>query len=766
MRQRLKLHIKGIVQGVGFRPYIYNLSKKFSLGGFVFNDSRGVVVEVEGDNLKIRKFINELKSNPPAISSIDAIEERRLFAKGERNFFIKESISTEDKFTRISYDLSVCSDCLKELFTKNDRRYLYPFINCINCGPRFTITKDIPYDRANTTMKDFTMCPNCVSEYKDRFRRRFHAEPNACFACGPGIEFSSEFKNSKHKSTTFKDTQAILKQTAELIYKGSIVAIKGVGGYHLGCDAKNIEVVMKLRRRKNRPTKPFALMVDSLEAIKELCFMSPKEEELIMSPRRPIVLLKVKKRLTWTEAIAPQQRYLGIMLAYTPLHYLIFHYLRKYDKSPILVMTSANKKDFPLISEEKELAGLRGYVDYFLMHNRTIYMRCDDSISRVFRNKEIIIRKARGYTSDFAQFTHKKNILGCGAELKNTFSIAKDNHLITSSYIGDLKSYRNYEFFLNTLAHYRKVFNVEPEAVAYDYHPNYLSTQYALSLKDKQKIAVQHHHAHLAACLFENNIQGKVIGVCFDGVGLGLDNNIWGGEFFIADKKDFQRAGHFKYFGLIGQDKATEEPGRVAFCLLHSILGENLFNLDMEFIRFFSKKELDIFLRLISNKEFTLSSSAGRLFDAAASILSIKNKITYEAEAAILLEMLATDYKGKIINYEFAIDKENNSYIVDWQPVFLGLLNDIKKGKSHPFIAYKFHYTFANIIKEMSKILRRNCGIDKVVLSGGVFQNALLLRLAVKLLEKANFSVYYHHRFPFNDGAISIGQVVVANENI
>jgi hydrogenase maturation protein HypF len=761
MRQRLKLHIKGVVQGVGFRPYIYNLSRRFSLGGFTLNDSRGVIVEIEGEIKNVQEFLKTIKNSPPPASHINSIHAKRIALKGQDKFSIKPSLKRQKKFTLISYDLAICADCRRELFTKHNRRYLYPFINCTNCGPRFTIIKDMPYDRANTTMDVFKMCEYCFKEYNNRHERRFHAEPNVCFACGPTLSF---FKKTAiyHTEHPLTNTNNIFKKAAELIYKGKILAIKGIGGYHLACDAKNTAAVTKLRKRKQRPTKPFALMIGDMKATEEICFLSSKEKELISSSRRPIALLEIKRKLPWIRQVAPQQKHLGVMLAYAPLHYILFYYLKKCDKTSVLVMTSANKKDFPLVSEEKELWQLKSYADYFLTHNRNIYMRCDDSISRIFQNKEIIVRKARGYTPDFVEFKHKKHILGCGAELKNTFSIAKNNYLITSPYIGDLKNYRNYELFFENLSHYQKVFNFQSQAVAYDYHPEYLSTQYALTIKGAQKIAVQHHHAHLAACLFENNINEKAIGVCFDGTGLGLDNAAWGGEFFIVDKKSFTRLGHFRYFGLLGHDKAIEEPKRVVFYLLHQLKKEMPKN-DADCRKTFTGKERNIFQQLIESKEFTLSSSAGRLFDAVSGILGLCDKVTYEAEAAILLEMLAMDYKGASVSFDFSIDKKGDTYIIDWQPLFAGLF----KEKSSPaYIAYKFHFTLARIIQEMAKILRKNYSLNKVVLSGGVFQNMLLLKLAVGLLVKEKFSVYYHHRYPFNDGAISIGQVVVANENI
>jgi hydrogenase maturation protein HypF len=777
MRKRVKIHIKGIVQGVGFRPYIYNLSRKFRLGGFCLNDYQGVVVEVEGEEKRIEGFLRQLERKPPSVSLIDGIEKNDLFPRGEKSFSIKKSVAGRDKFVFISYDLSICNDCLKELFSPQDRRYLYPFINCTNCGPRFTIIKDVPYDRPSTTMMGFKMCSHCLKEYNDFADRRFHAQPNACFKCGPAIKLTEKVKDFKVRKATFKETQDICDKTAQLILKGKITAIKGIGGYHLACDAKNAEVVARLRISKRRLTKPFALMVDKVEVCEKYCFLSKQEKEILLGRKRPITLLKIKKERPWMQEVAPQQRYLGFMFPYAPLHYLLFYYLRKYSKEPILIMTSGNKKDCPLVSDEKKLRQLKSYADYFLLHNRPVYVRCDDSIVRVFRNREIIIRKARGYIPDFFEFYHSSNIssgrikksksiLACGGELKNTFSIIKDRYLITSPYIGDLKSYPNYEFFLSMLSHYKKIFSIEPEVIAYDYHPNYLSTQYALSLKDKLKVPVQHHHAHLAACMLEHKLKEKVIGICFDGSGLGEDNKIWGGEFFIVDRKSFLRAGHFRYFGLIGGDKAVEEPARVGFYLLYAILGEELFDWNLPFLNHFNKEEISSLGNLFKKKLFVLTSSSGRLFDAAATLLGLKNKISYEAEAAILLEMYASNYKGKRESFNFSIRREKGVYIVDWHPLFLDMAKEVRKGKDISLLAYKFHRTISLIIKEMAHRMRKDYGLRQVVLSGGVFQNFLLLTESVRMLEKEGFLVYYPARFPSNDGGVSIGQAVVASENI
>jgi len=749
---------------VGFRPHVFRLSRKFKLGGCVFNDSRGVTVELEGESSRIKDFIDELRITAPAISSINKIRKEQIPLAGEEKFNIIESRCKENRIASFPADIAICKDCLRELFDENCRRYLYPFINCTNCGPRFSIIEDIPYDRKNSTMKHFKMCQLCSKEYTNPADRRFHAEPNACFSCGPQIKLFKSLKEIKKEKVFSSNVQEILGKTARLIAGGKIIAVKGIGGYHLACDAKNISAVRRLRRLKSRPAKPFAIMVEDLRAVSEICAIASSEKKLIESLARPITLLEIKKNTSWIAEAAPSQNFLGVMLCYAPLHYLLFHYLKKFQRFPALVMTSANKGDFPLVASEKELCQIEKYADYFLVHNRIIQIKCDDSIARVFQNKEIIIRKARGYTPDFINFTHKKEILACGAELKNTFSLAARGRIVSSPYLGDLKNYANYAAYLKTLSHYEKILNFKPEVVAHDLHPDYLSTQYALSLKRVQKIAVQHHHAHLAGCLLENNVEKKAIGVCFDGAGLGLDNAIWGGEFFVTDKCSFKRAGHFKYFGLLGVDKAAVTPARVAFYTLYDIYGENLFKLNLACVNYFKKIEKNIFCRLIKNKETIMTSSAGRLFDAVASILDIKHSISYEAEAAVSLEMAAGKSKPSDSCFDFSINKEQGVYIINWQDIFSGIIRDLKARKNKESIAYKFHFTCAKIIRGMSIRLRSDYGINDVAFSGGVFQNILLLDLTVKLLKEKGFCVHYHKRIPTNDSGVSVGQAVVANE--
>ncbi len=766
MEVRYFLRIQGVVQGVGFRPFVYNLARRFNLRGFVLNDSLGVIIEVEGKKHTVELFLKKLKKEAPPSSSIERIEKRRIPLKKDSGFKIEESKKQEEKFVFIPYDLSICDDCLDELFNKDDRRYFYPFINCTKCGPRYTIIKDVPYDRANTTMDKFKMCKDCFAEYSDATSRRFHAQPNACFLCGPSIDLVSSCKKLKRKvqKSNRTKTQEIIEKTAQALYEGKIVAIKGIGGYHIACDARNINTVRLLREKKKRATKPFAVMVDDLKVVSKLCYLKRKEKEILTSPQRPIVLLKIKKKEMWMQEVAPYQKFLGVMIAYTPLHYLLFYCLRKYTKDPILVMTSANFKDIPIAKEEKEVFRFKDFVYLFIIHNRKIFLRCDDSVVWIFKNRKYLLRKARGYIPDFFPLATEANILGCGAELKSTFSIAKDGWLVSSPYLGDLKEWLNYKFFLEVYDHFKKIFNFKPEIVAYDLHPNYLSTQFALSIEGVKRIPVQHHHAHMASCMLENGLKESVIGVIFDGIGFGLDRNIWGGEFFVGNFSRFLRVGYFDYFALLGYEKAIKEPLRVAFYILYSIFGRNT-SLAIDFFKDIPKATLKLLESLIKSKRFILTSSVGRLFDGLASLLRLKDVVSYEAEAAILVETIAEDFKEKVSPYPFFI-KEGRTLRIDWKPFFAGIVKDIENKTPSSYIAYRFHYTLACIVKEVCVKIRKRYKLNKVVLSGGVFQNKLLLTLTEQLLRQKDFFVYTHSRFPCNDEGVSVGQVVIASYKI
>ncbi|MBC8499763.1 MAG: carbamoyltransferase HypF, partial [Candidatus Atribacteria bacterium] len=566
MKIRKNIIIKGIVQGVGFRPFIHKLVQNYNLSGWVLNSNQGVEIEVEGNTEEINNFVNDIKEKLPPLARIEKIEVNELPLVGYKGFSIKKSIvKEEDSFVLVSPDISICEDCLQELFDPNNRRFRYPFINCTNCGPRFTIIKDIPYDRKKTTMNNFKMCSLCQGEYDDLENRRYHAQPNACADCGPQI---SLYQN-KRKSEGIDPIEKAVK----LLKEGKIGAIKGLGGFHLACDATNNKAVVRLRRLKNRETKPFALMSFNLEKILQYCKLGEKEEEWLVNRARPIVLLKKRKDSLISPSVAPRNNYLGVMLPYTPLHYLLLK-----DNFTALIMTSGNIADQPIIGDNQEaLEKLDGIADFFLFYNRDIFNRCDDSVVKIINDDNVFFRRSRGYVPHPIILDFKlKEVLALGGELKNTISFSKENYIFLSQYLGDLKSAETLEFFKESITNFKKMFKVKPEIIACDLHPDYLSTQYAEEIKVKKGlkvVKVQHHHAHIVSCMAENNVKEKVIGVAYDGTGYGDDGNVWGGEFLLCDLKKYARAGHLKYYPLPGGDKAIVEPWRMAYSYLYSIYG-------------------------------------------------------------------------------------------------------------------------------------------------------------------------------------------------
>ncbi|MCM8800874.1 MAG: carbamoyltransferase HypF [Candidatus Omnitrophica bacterium] len=754
MSTRAIINLEGIVQGVGFRPFIHRLRERFGLFGFVANTSNGVEIEVEGERKKILYFYQTLKNKTPPLARITDSHIRYLKPKGYKDFVIKESKRTSAHTALISPDVSICNDCLKELLNPSDRRYLYPFINCTNCGPRFSIIKDLPYDRQFTTMKKFKMCRDCEAEYKDINDRRYHAQPNACSLCGPDVELIRINSFRPWDRKRIKGFQAI-EEVISLLKKGGIVAIKGIGGFHIACDAENISVIKRLRKKKKRPFKPFAIMLKDMSQIKKICYVSKLEQDILNSPERPIVLLKKKRRNRITEALAPNNNYLGIMLPYTPLHYLLF---LKGIKS--LVMTSGNIQDEPIeIENLKVINNLRDICDYFLIHNRDIYNRCDDSIVQVIDNKPIVLRRARGYSPlPFPLDRKMRSILGCGAELKNTFCLTKNRFAFLSQYIGDLKTYSTFNFYKETILRFKHLFAIKPEVIAFDLHPDYLSTSYAQRIKGVKLIGIQHHKAHIASVIAEHRIKEKVIGVSFDGIGLGLDGKIWGGEFFCGDLKDLKRVAHLEYVPMPGGDMATKEPYRMAISYLYMTFGEDLYRLRIDFIKRHHSKIYNI-VKVMNDSPFT--SSAGRLFDATSSLLGICDIITYEAQAAIELQMKAESSKTNR-QYEFEL-KEKQVIIIDSRRVIKQIVEDLEKRVAIEEIARKFHNGLTKIIQRVCSLLRKEKNINTIALSGGVFQNKLLLESLVNSLRRSKFKVYFNELLPTNDGAISLGQVVIAN---
>ena len=744
-----------MVQGVGFRPFVYQLAAKHNLKGWVCNTSGDVKIEVEGEKRSLGRFLKDLEAQAPPLARLEDVSVTNHTPQGYSSFEIRHSVAEEGKYQLVSPDIATCQPCLREVLAPDDRRYRYPFTNCTNCGPRFTIIEDIPYDRPKTTMRSFKMCPLCQREYDDPMDRRFHAQPNACSKCGPTLKLVDGDGNSVRCGD-------VLATAARLLNEGRILAVKGLGGFLLACDATNEGAVKLLRERKRRPFKPLAIMVATLEEAKKHCVVSEKEAELLNSSQCPIVLLKRKGSSSVSPSVAPNLCYLGVMLPYTPLHHVLLR-----ETGLPLVMTSGNLSEEPIAKDNDEaLRRLKGIPDYFLMHNRDIYSRYDDSVTIVELDKPQIVRRARGYAPYPVHLPFRsRQILACGAELKSTFCLTRDNHAFVSQHIGDLENLETMEHFETTLELYKKLFRIEPEVVAYDMHPEYLSTKYAKSLGEREKlplVPVQHHHAHIVSCMVENGVADKVMGVAFDGTGYGTDGRIWGGEFLIVDYKGFERVGHFEYVPLPGGTVAIERPYRMAMSYLLTLLGKDALAPDLAFLKEVSSQEIDLVVKQVEkgiNSPWT--SSSGRLFDAVSALIGVRGRIDYEAQAAIEMEMAADERERW--SYPFSVVERDGVNVVHFKGMFSGIIQDLKGGVAQGMIAMKFHRTMAEVVVLMCLRLSARNGIKKVALSGGVFQNRLLLRLTVAALEKAGFEVLTHSKAPTNDGGVSLGQAVIAS---
>ena len=739
---RQQIRVRGIVQGVGFRPFVYNLAGKLGLAGYVSNSSAGVLIEVEGEPSQIERFVRELSENPPPLAQIEEIAVASLTPAGSAAFEIRESLDEPGHLAPVSPDVSTCLDCLRDVQTPGNRRFGYAFTNCTNCGPRYTITRMIPYDRPLTTMACFAMCERCLREYEDPTNRRFHAQPNACPDCGPALTLSIE-------------------QARELLREGRIVAIKGLGGFHLVCDPFNDATVRQLRERKKRSDKPFALMVPDVAAAEKLCFASDAERAALTSIRRPIVILERRSDSPLSPALAPGNNTLGVMLPYTPLHHLLFD-----ESCRALVMTSGNLSEEPIVTGNREAAArLQSVADAFLFHNRDIHTRVDDSVARVFAGQERILRRSRGYAPHPVTLGFPvAEILACGAELKNTFCLTKDHYAFLSQHIGDLENYETLVFYRETLDRMKQLFRIAPAAVAYDLHPQYLSTKLALEMTDCRQIGVQHHHAHIASCMAENGIEGKAIGVAFDGTGYGTDGKIWGGEFLIADFAGFERRAHFRYIALAGGDRAVREPWRLALSYLLDTFGAHVDSLDLPLFRRVASKKIATVRSMIERRINTVeTSAAGRLFDAVASIVGVRDEVNFEAQAAIELETCALPGVDAVYPFEL---EEDVLWQIDVRPMIERIIRDVLAAKPTGWISAAFHNTVAAIIGEVCLRLRSAEGIDSVCLSGGTFQNVYLVERTVAGLRANGFQVFLHSKVPPNDGGISLGQAVIANATI
>ena len=751
----VRISVRGVVQGVGFRPFIYRLAQQYDLKGWVRNTSGNVEVEVEGDEAKINNFLKDLESKAPPMSRIEDIKVSFAAPKGYSDFRIEESLSRQGQYQLVSPDIATCPDCKQEILSSADRRFRYAFTNCTNCGPRFTIIEDIPYDRPKTTMRSFKMCPQCQREYDNPLDRRFHAQPNACPVCGPKLELV----DSEGRTVECED---VINTVSRQLKDGKILAVKGLGGFQLACDATNDGAVRLLRERKRRPSKPLAVMLATIEDVEKHCIISSEERELLESPHAPIVLLHWKEESNITKTVAPRLKYLGVMLPYTPLHNLLLK-----EVGLPLVMTSGNLSEEPIAKDNDEaLIRLKDIADYFLWHNRDIYARYDYSVYMFEESKARALRRARGYAPYpiFLPFKSKQ-ILACGAEDKNTFCLTKDEHAFLSQHIGDMENEETLEHFENTIELYKKLFRVEPEIIAYDLHPEYLATKYALELgakEDLMLVPIQHHHAHIASCMVENSVKDPVIGVAFDGTGYGSDGTIWGGEFIIADYRDFKRVGRFDYVPLVGGAAAIKKPYRMALSYLYTLFGED-FSLEGLPLAVVDPDEFSVIKQQL-NKTINSppTSSAGRLFDAVSALVGVRGEIDYEAQAAIELEMLAAD-DVKAEAYPFVIKSEEGITVVKLDELWSALVSDVKDRVPVPMISLKFHKTVAGITAKMCQLVSKEAGIKRVALSGGVFQNRLLLKLTTAALQKEGLDVFTHRLVPPNDGGVSLGQAVIAN---
>lgn len=766
--ERYRVKVTGIVQGVGFRPFIAGLAKSLFLNGTVSNTGDGVHIEAEGRADRLAAFLERLRTEAPPLSLIREVEVEKLDFFGYSGFEIVAS-SGNARNTMISPDISICGDCAAELSDRTDVRYLYPFINCTNCGPRFTIIKDVPYDRPNTTMAAFSMCETCRKQYEDPADRRYHAQPVSCHRCGPVLKLLD-------KTGKAVETGDIPKFAARLLAEGFIIAVKGLGGYHLACDASNPDAVRELRRRKHRDEKPFALMARDMETVRSCCSMNAAEEKLLDSVKKPIVLLEKKEGCSLPEELAPGSRRLGVMLPYTPLHLLLFRSGGDKPLCPgLLVMTSGNKSDEPICyTDESALRELNGIADWFLANDREIYIRTDDSVTRIFRGNEYVIRRSRGYVpmplliGNDVLPAGRPPVLACGGELKNTFCLNRGDEFYISHHIGDLENLETMQSYEEGIEHFKRLFDIKPVITAYDLHPGYLSTRYALERTEGIGIAVQHHHAHIASCMAENGLAGEVIGVAFDGAGYGEDGNIWGGEFFTGSYYGFRRAGRLAYFRLPGGDAAAREPWRMALSYLYGsgyditdigdpIIRELLKDTDESRVR---QKLHTIGRMLETGFNSPQTSGMGRLFDAVSALAGVRSVNSFEGQAATELENAALPgYHGK---YPYEAADREGLCVLDIGPVISGIVSDRRAGASAALISSKFHETAASMVRDTCGRLRSDTGLDRVVLSGGVFQNVLLLSRCTDMLEKDGFRVYVHSRVPANDGGISLGQAVIA----
>jgi len=753
-----KIHIKGLVQGVGFRPFVYRLARQNDLKGWVVNRNDGVVIKLMTGEQEVSDFAGQIRRYAPAASRIRLIDWQMSEEEELDGFHIITSRNASQDATDISPDIAVCPHCLEDM-RRQPHRINYPFVNCTHCGPRFSIIKGLPYDRARTTMSDFTMCSICHEEYHDVNDRRFHAQPVACNHCGPHYEYYQQGR-------VMHDINRVLTQVTHGLGKGWIIAVKGIGGFHLMCDASNEKAVARLRRIKRRETRPFACMFSDLETLRQYAHVNQLEEQHLTGWRRPIVLLEQKQALA--PSLNLQVNTIGAMLPYMPLHELIFAGLNL----PALVMTSANLSNEPLIADNQTAHHkLSRQADALLLHNRAIANRVDDSVVRIIDGQIQPLRRSRGYVPEPLPLNFTVNgILATGAELKNCFCIGKGDQAIMSQHIGDLKNYETYDFYTHAVDRLLSLFRVTPHCVVSDLHPDYFSTRYARNYaKQKtrmgeagdnhqvQHIQVQHHHAHIASCMAEHHLRETVIGVALDGTGFGPDGHIWGGEFLTANLTSFHRYTHLTYVPMPGGDKAVHQPWRMALSYLYQSFGPEFSSLPLDMLSHHSREDLRLMSSMIRKRiNSPLTSSTGRVFDAVSALLNVCTHNRFEGEAAMRLEALVDPHTEG--HYSFGQTPEG----IDLTPAFREMVTELLNGHESSLIATRFHHTIARIITSVAEKIRQEAGYNKVVLSGGTFQNKYLSETTAQWLRNHQFEVYAHRRVPANDGGIALGQMVVA----
>ncbi len=751
MVERWRIEVEGIVQGVGFRPFVYHTARRLRLAGTVRNDARGVVLEVEGDLRDLDAFARILESGPPPLAVVERVKRTVLSPAGEREFRILESEPTEERTVLVSPDVATCDDCLREMDDPSDRRRGYPFLNCTNCGPRFTVVRDVPYDRSRTTMAAFPMCPACAREYGDPADRRFHAQPTACPACGP----KAALLDGSGRELACDDP---VREAARRLLAGEVLGIKGLGGWHLACDAWNETAVRRLRSAKHRERKPFALMPPNLGAARELCRLSPEEEALLQSWRRPIVLAHAREGAPVAPSVAPGHRDLGLFLPYTPLHHLLMR-----ETGRTLVMTSGNLSDEPIAFKDEEALGrLARMASAFLAHDREIHVRCDDSVARVVEGREVLLRRSRGYAPQPVPlpFESPRPLLAVGGMLKNAYALVRGAHAFVGPYVGDLENFEAYRAFCEGIPHLERLFGIAPEVVAHDLHPDYPSTRYAMERGGVERIGVQHHHAHVAAVMAEHGLPGPVIGIACDGTGYGTDGTVWGGEILLADYAGFERAAHLEIVPMPGGEAAVRDAWRMAAAWLRQAFGAEGEALAPRIAERVGPARWSGLWRLLaSDLSQPRTSSLGRLFDAVSSLIGLCDAADYEGQAAVWLEMESDEAEGGA--YAFGLDGEK-PIVLRAAPVVRSAVRDLRDGVSPSRVAARFHNAVVDALAGACGRIREQGGGRVVCLGGGVMQNALLLGRRLRRLRADGFDAFAPRRVPPNDGGLCLGQAAVA----